>query len=146
MIICYSSNSKLIHSTSSPAFVGVRIFLNHFRCEMHCGFNFHFSEGGWYSVQSLNISVSDSLRPHEPQHARPPCPSPTPGVHPNPCPLSWWCHPSILSSVIPSPPALSLSQHQGFFQWVSSLHQMATVLEFQLQNQSYQWTPSTDLL
>ena len=45
--------------------------------------------------------MSDSLWIHEPQHARPPCPSPTPGVHPNPCPLSWWCHPTISSSVIP---------------------------------------------
>ena len=44
--------------------------------------------------------MSDYLRPHEPQHARPPCPSPTPGVHPNPCPLSQWCHPTISSSVI----------------------------------------------
>ena len=45
--------------------------------------------------------MSDSLWPHESQHARPPCPSPTPGVHPNSCPLSWWCHPVISSSVIP---------------------------------------------
>ena len=45
--------------------------------------------------------MSDSLWPHEPQHARPPCPSPTPGVHPHPCPLSQWCHPTISSSVIP---------------------------------------------
>ena len=45
--------------------------------------------------------MSDSLRPHESQHARPPCPSPTPGVHPNSCPLSWWCHPTISSSVVP---------------------------------------------
>ena len=45
--------------------------------------------------------MSDSLQPHEPQHARPPCLSPTPGVHPNPCPLSQWCHPTISSSVIP---------------------------------------------
>ena len=45
--------------------------------------------------------MSDSLQPHEPQHARPPCPSPTPRVHPNPCPLSQWCHPTISSSVIP---------------------------------------------
>ena len=51
------------------------------------------------SVQWL--SVSDSLRPHEPQHATPPCPSPTPRVHANPCPSSWWCHPAISSSVIP---------------------------------------------
>ena len=45
--------------------------------------------------------VSDSSRPHEPQHTRPPCLSPTPEVHPNPCPLSRWCHPTISSSVIP---------------------------------------------
>ena len=45
--------------------------------------------------------MSDSLRTHEPQHSRPPCPSATPRVHPNPCPLSWWCHPTISSSVIP---------------------------------------------
>ena len=43
----------------------------------------------------------DSLPPHEPQHARPLCPSPTPRVHPNPCPLSWWCHPTTSSSVVP---------------------------------------------
>ena len=42
-----------------------------------------------------------TLWPHEPQHARPPCPSPTPRVHPNPCPWSWWCHPTISSSVVP---------------------------------------------
>ena len=46
----------------------------------------------------------------------------------------------------PSPPALNLSQHQGLFQWVSSLHQVAKVLEFQLQYQSFQWTPRTDHL
>ena len=45
-----------------------------------------------------------------------------------------------------SPPALNLSQHQGLFQWVSSSHQMAKVLELQLQHQSFQWTPRTDLL
>ena len=53
------------------------------------------------SVQFSRSVVSDSLRPHESQHARPPCPSPTPGVHPNPRPLSWWCHPTISSSVVP---------------------------------------------
>ena len=46
----------------------------------------------------------------------------------------------------PSPPALNFSQHQGLFKWVSSLHQVAKVLEFQLQRQSFQWTPRTDLL
>ena len=49
---------------------------------------------------SLSV-VSDYLQPHEPQHARPPCPSPTPVVHPNPCPLSHWCHPIISSSIVP---------------------------------------------
>ena len=53
------------------------------------------------SVQFSRSVMSDSLRPHELQHARPPCPSPTAGVHPNPCPLSRWCHPTISSSVIP---------------------------------------------
>ena len=53
------------------------------------------------SVQFSHSDLSNSLRPHEPQHARPPCPSPTPGVHPNPCPLSPWCHPVISSSVVP---------------------------------------------
>ena len=53
------------------------------------------------SVQFSHSVMSDSLRPHELQNARPPCPSPTPGVHPNPCPLIQWCHPAISSSVIP---------------------------------------------
>ena len=53
------------------------------------------------SVQSSHSVLSDSLRPHELQHARPPRPSPTPGVHPNPCPLSRWCHSTISSSVVP---------------------------------------------
>ena len=52
------------------------------------------------SVQFSCSVVSDSLRPHESQHTRPPCPSPTPGVHPNSGPLSRWCHPAISSSVI----------------------------------------------
>ena len=52
-------------------------------------------------VQFSHSVVSDSLWPCEPQHVRPPCPSPNPGVHPNPCPLSQWCHWTISSSVIP---------------------------------------------
>jgi len=53
------------------------------------------------SLQFSHSVVSNSLWPHEPQHTRPPCPSPIPRVHPNPCPLSQWCHPTISSSVIP---------------------------------------------
>ena len=75
------------------------------------------------SVQFSRSVVSDSLWPRESQHARPPCPSPTPGACSNSCPLSQYAiepsHP--LSS--PSPPAFSLSQHQGLVQWVSSLCQ-----------------------
>ena len=53
------------------------------------------------SVQFSRSVVSDSLRPHELQHARAPCPTPTPGVYSNSCPSSWWCHPAISSSVVP---------------------------------------------
>ena len=53
------------------------------------------------SVQFSHSVVSDSLWPRESQHARPPCPSPTPGVHSNSCPSSQWCHPAISSSVVP---------------------------------------------
>ena len=53
------------------------------------------------TVQFSRSVVSDSLRPHESQHTRPPCPSPTPGVYPNSCPSSRWCHPAISSSVVP---------------------------------------------
>ena len=98
------------------------------------------------SVQFSPSVVSDSLWPHESQHARPPCPSQTPGVY------STHAHrvgdaiqPSYpLSS--PSPPVLNPSQHQGLFQWVSSWHEVATVLEFQFQHQSFQRTPRADLL
>jgi len=53
------------------------------------------------SVQSSRSVVSNSLWPQGPQHARPPCPLPTARVYLNPCPLSWWCHPTISSSVVP---------------------------------------------
>ena len=91
----------------------------------------------YFGISSIQFScsdISDSLRPHESQHTRPPCLSPTPGVHPNH--VHWFgdatqtSHP--LSS--PSPPALNLSQHQGLFQWVSSSQQVAKVLEFQLRH------------
>jgi len=81
--------------------------------------------------------MSDTLWPHEPQHTRPT------QTH------VYWLGDAIqpshpLSS--PSLPALNLSQHQGLFQWVSFSHQVAKVLEFQLQHQSFQWTPRTGLL
>ena len=56
----------------------------------------------WFSSAQFSRSiVSDCLQPHEPQHVRPPCPSPIPGVHSDSCPLSRWCHPTISSSVVP---------------------------------------------
>ena len=98
------------------------------------------------SVQFIRSVVSDSLRPHESQHARPPCPPPTPGVHPNSCASSRWCHPAISSSVVPFSSCPNPCQHQGLFQWVNSSHEVAKVLEFQPQHQSFQWTPRTGLL
>ena len=59
--------------------------------------------------------MSNSLRPHGPQHTRPPCPSPTPGVYPNACPSSWWCHPTISSSVIPFASCLQSFPASGSF-------------------------------
>ena len=141
-----------------------------------------FSSVQFSSVQFSHSVMSDSLRPHESQHARPSCPSPTPGVYPNPCLPSQWCHPAISSSVVPfsscpqslpaaaakllqscltlcdsidgSPPGSAVpgilqartlgwgaiafsdpSQHQGLFQWVNCSHEVAKVLEFQLQHQ-----------
>ena len=90
--------------------------------------------------------VSDSLRDHGLQHAGLPCPSPTPRAYSNSCPLSWWCHPTISSSVVPFSSCLQSFPASGFFQWVSSLHQVTKVLEFQLQHQSFQWIFRTDFL
>ena len=82
----------------------------------------------WFSVfisvsQFSRSVMSDSLWPHELQHARPPCPSPTPRLHPNPCPLSRWCHPTMSSSVVPFSshphtfPASGTFQMSQLFAW-----------------------------
>ena len=67
-------------------------------------------------VQFSGSITSDSLWPHEPQHTRPPCTSPTPGVRPNPCPLNLWCHPTISSSVITFSSCLLSFPASGSFQ------------------------------
>ena len=103
-------------------------------------------ESKFSSVHFSCSVVSDSLRPHGLQHARPSCPSPNPRVYPNSCPLSQWCHPTILSSVIPFSSCLQSFPASGLFKWVSSSNEVAKVLEFQLQHQSFQWTLRTDLL
>ena len=95
------------------------------------------------SVHFSDSVVPDFLRPCGLQNTRLPRSSPMPGVYPNSCPLSRWCHPSISSS---SPPAFNLSQHQVLFQWVSSLHQVAKVVELQLQHQSFQLIFRADFL
>ena len=84
------------------------------------------------SLNSVQFSCSvgsNSLWPHGLQHARLPCPSPTPEVYSNSCLLSPWCHPTISSSVVPFS-CLQSPQHQGLFKWVSSSHQVAKVLSF----------------
>ena len=98
------------------------------------------------SVQFSHSVVSDSLWPHESQHARPPCPSQIPGVYSNSCPSCRWCHPAISSSVVPFSSCPQSLPASGSFQWVNSSHEAAKVLEFQLQHQSFQWTPKTSLL
>ena len=117
--------------------------IRHGRAHTHTHIHTHTQT----SVQFSSVAVvSDSLQPHEPQHARPSCPSPTPRVYSNSYPLRGDTiqpsHP--LSS--PPPPAFNLSQHQGLFKWVNSLHQVARVLEFQLQHQSFQRIIRTDFL
>ena len=70
----------------------------------------------YYSIPQFSCSVvPNSLQPHGLQHARLSCPSPTPGVCGNSCPLSQWCHPAISSSVVPFSSCFNLSQHQGLF-------------------------------
>ena len=101
----------------------------------------HFS-----SVQFSRSAVSDSLRPHESQHPRPPCPSLTPGVHSNSRPSSQWCHPAISSSVVPfssCPQSLPASQSfpmSQLFAWVgqsTGVSAFASVLPMNTQD----WSP-----
>ena len=88
--------------------------------------------------------MSNSLVPYGLKHTKLPCPSPSPGDCSNSRPLSQWCHPTISSSVPPSTPVFNSSQDQGLFQWVGSSHQVAKVMEFQLQHHSLQRNPRVD--
>ena len=103
--------------------------------------NIHFK---WAVQFSLIAQLCLTLQPHEPQHARPLCPSSTTGVYPNLYPLTQWCHPTISSSVIPFSSCLQSFPASGSFQ--KSQLFASGVLEFQLQHQPFQWTPRTDLL
>ena len=100
------------------------------------------------SVQFSCSVVSDSLRPHELQHARPPCPSPpTPGVHPKSCPSSWWCHPAISSSVVPfsccpqSLPASESFPKSQLFAWGGQSTGVSALASF-LPKNTQGWSPS----
>ena len=98
------------------------------------------------SVQFTRSVVSDSSRPHGPQHARPRSTSPTPSLYSISSPLSHWCHLTISSSVITFSSHLQSFPGSGLFNWVTSSHQVAKVLELQLQHQSFQWIFRTDFL
>ena len=98
------------------------------------------------SVQFSLSVLSDSLQPHEPQHTRPPCPSPTPRVHPNPCPLCQWCHPAISSSVVPFsscpqslPESGSFPMSQLFARGGQSIGVSASISVFPMNTQD--WSP-----
>ena len=106
LIICISAFDRRVFLVFFYQNVEIIIwtffFLNSHTCQKAV-----FLPKGWksivwdYSVQFRRSGVSDSLRPHGPQHTRPPCPSPAPGVYPNSCPSKRWCHPAISSSVLP---------------------------------------------
>ena len=83
---------------------------------------------------------------HQAVHTQHTCPSPTPGVCSNSCPLCQWCHPTISSSVVPFLSHLQSFPASGSFPISQSLHQVGEVLEFQLQHQSFQWIFRTDFL
>ena len=98
------------------------------------------------SVQFSRSVVSNSLQPHEPQHARPPCPSPTPGVYPISCPLSRWYHPTISSSVVPFsscpqsfPASWSFQMSQLFTSGGQSIGVSASTSVIPMNNQD--WSP-----
>ena len=85
-------------------------------------------------------------RPHGLQHARLPCPSLSPRICSNSCPLSWWCYLTISTSTTPFSFCPQSFPASGIFKWVSSSHQVAKVLKFQLQHQSFQWIFRVDFL
>ena len=103
-------------------------------------------EDEFRSDQISRSVVSDSLRPHESQHARPPCPSPTPGVQSNLCPLSRWCHPAISSSVIPfsscpqSVPASESFPMSQLFAWGGQSTGVSALASFFPKN-TQDWSP-----
>ena len=117
------------------------------RSRLFClSYNIYMSAAS-ISVHFSRSVVSDFLRPHESQHFRPPCPSPTPGVYPNSCPLSRWCHPSISSSVVPfsscpqSLPTSGSFPMSQLFTWGGQSTGVSALASF-LPKNSQGWSPS----
>ena len=104
------------------------------------------SPPSYMSVEFSRSVMSNYLRPHGLQHTRPLCPSPTPGVYSNSCPLSWWCHPTTSTSVTPFSSHLLSFPASGSFLTSQFLPQVGKLLEFQLQHQSFQWIFRTDFI
>ena len=116
------------------------------------------SWGSWTSVMvclkilgdiccpGLIIQLLICVQPYGLQHAKLPCPSPTPGVCSDSCPSSWWCHTTISSSVIPCSSCLPSFPASRSFPMSQSLHYVAKLSELQVQHQSFQWIFRTDFL
>ena len=156
-IVSFSLNT-LTHSYSDsrcvPLAVSARLIQTVFQS---VAFPFLYTHPLWApsSVQFSRSVMSDSLCPHEPQHARPPCPSPTPRVYSNSCPSSWWCHPAISSSIIsfsscpqPLPASGSFPVSQLFVCGGQSIGVSALASVFPMNTQDWSplgWTGSISL-
>ena len=140
----YKFSQVLNETTNSCPWVCIWQNCNHFIFVFST--SLYHSRKSFSSVQFSHSVVSDSLRPHESQPGRPPCPSPTPGVHPNPGPSSQWCHPAFSSSLVPfssCPQSLPASESFPMSQLFASGGQRIVV---SASTSVLQWTPRTDLL
>ena len=136
-ILCGSLDGREVWRKWIHVYVWLSPFPVHLKLSQHCLFN---------SVVS-DLVVSNSLRPHESQHARPPCPSPTPGVHSVSRPSSQWCHPAISSSVVPfsscpqSLPASESSPMSQLYAWGGQSTGVSALASFP-PKESQGWSPS----
>ena len=134
---CWKSFAFSCSSWGIAAIHGISIFF----------FNWGIVDLQCYSVQFSHSVVSDSLRPHESQHTRPPCPSPSPGVHSDSYPSSQCCHPAISSSVVPfsscpqSLPASESFPMSQLFAWGGQSTGVSALASF-LPEKSQGWSPS----
>ena len=144
ILILHQNGELWIPKSMQPTFS--KPFL---RCKEKYKLMSHPIESISQRVLFLSHSVmSDSLQPHRPQHTHLSCSSPTPGLELAQTHIHRVSDATQPFHLLPSPfpPALNLSQHQGLCQWVGSSHQVARVLVFQLQHQSFQWIFRTDFL